>query len=117
MTTENNAPTEAQTPNPDKTPDVSLDLDGLEREGAKPPFTFTHNGRRWLMSDPQEVDWQKLLVAMRNPVFFLQQVLPADDRDEFFDTELPSWKLEALMKAYQTHYALPDPGNADGSPA
>lgn len=101
---------------PEPASDVALNLDTLEREGAKGPFIFTHAGRRWMMSDPQAVDWQKLLRALRDPVFFLHQVLPADDRDSFFDTEMPIWKLNALMSAYQQHYGLPEPGNASGSP-
>jgi hypothetical protein len=97
--------------------DVALDLDALERDGGTPvPFAFLHNGKRYLLSDPQEVDWQKLLVIMTNPVRFLQLVLPAEDHTEFFGTSMPAWKLNALMDAYIKHYGLPSPGEATGSP-
>lgn len=103
-------------PNP-AGPEVSLDLDSLEREGTKEPFTFQHLGKRYMMSDPQEVDWQRLMIAMKDPVYFMSLVLPADDREQFFDADLPTWKLNKLMAAYTKHYGLPTPGEAAGSPA
>lgn len=113
-TTTTTTPTAAAADGPEE---VSLDLDTVEREGAKPPFTFTHAGRRWMLSDPQDLDWKKLLVAMGDPEFFLRQILPADDREEFFRVDMPTWKLNLLMTRYQEHYGLPNPGNAGGSPA
>jgi hypothetical protein len=97
-------------------PKAALNLDILERENPKAPFDFVHHGRRYLLSDPQEIDWQRLLVAMRNPVLFVRLVLPPDDHREFFGTDLPAWKMNALMKAYQEHYGLPAAGEADGLP-
>lgn len=95
---------------------VALDLDKMEREGAPGPFDFTLEGRRYIMSDPQEVDWQDLLSAMQNPVMFFRLVLPPDDQRAFFQTRLPSWKMNKLMTAYQDHYGLPTAGNPAGLP-
>ncbi len=92
----------------------ALDLDKLEREGAVGPFDFVLDGKRFMMSDPQEVDWQDLLSAMQNPTMFFRLVLPAEDQPEFFRTRLPSWKMNKLMAAYQDHYGLPNAGNAGG---
>lgn len=94
----------------------ALDLDKLEREGAPGTFDFTLEGRRYIMSDPKEVDWQDLLAAMSNPVMFFRLVLPADDQREFFQTRLPAWKMNKLMQSYQDHYGLPTVGNAGGLP-
>lgn len=96
--------------------DVTLDLDTLEREGAKPPFTFRHNGKRYLLADPQELDWQDLFAALGNPVLFVQKIVPADDHDEFFATRMPTWKINALFENYIEHYGLPKPGEAPGLP-
>ncbi len=97
-------------------PAPALNLDTLEREGAPGPFDFELDGRRYIMSDPKEVDWQDLLAAMQNPVMFFRLVLPADDQREFFKTRLPAWKMNTLMSSYQDHYGLPNLPNAGGLP-
>jgi hypothetical protein len=92
---------------------AALDLDTLEREGGTlPVFDFVHSGKRYMLSDPQEVDWQKLILAMSNPVRFLQMVMPPEDHHEFFTAPLPTWKMNALMDAYLKHYGLPGVGEA-----
>jgi hypothetical protein len=96
---------------PDKVP--VLNLDTLEREGGSPaPFDFVLGGRRFILSDPKEIDWQDLIAAMRSPILFFKMVLPADDQRPFFDTKIPAWKLNALMQGYQDHYGIPGPGEA-----
>lgn len=109
------APNDAQQIN-DNLPATVLDLDTLEREGgSKPPFVFQHNGKRYLLSDPQDVDWQKLIDAMASPFAFFRNVLPADDQREFFASPMASWKMNALMEAYMKHYGL-NLGEAGASP-
>lgn len=90
-------------------PDVVLDLDTLERENAPAAFTFRHNGRRYMLRDPQDIDWQELMLAIDNSYQFFRSVLPADDQKDFFAAPMPSWKMKALMERYQLHYGLPDP--------
>lgn len=99
-----------------KQPPAALDLDTMEREGAPGPFDFVLGGRRYLLTDPQEVDWQDLLAGMHNPHMFFRLVLPPDDHRTFFETKLPSWKMNALMQRYQDHYGLPSAPNAGGLP-
>lgn len=96
---------------------VALDLDAVEREDAKGPFGFRHLGRRYTLTDPQEIDWQQLLVAQRDPLYFITIALPKDDREEFFNTKMPSWKMNRLVEDYMKHYGLTSPGEAGGSPA
>jgi hypothetical protein len=96
---------------------AALDLDKLEREGGSPkPFDFVLEGKRYIMADPQEIDWQDLLSAMSNPVMFFRMVLPADDQRTFFRTRLPAWRMNKLMSAYQDHYGLPSQGNPNALP-
>lgn len=90
-------------------PDVVLDLDTLEREDAPQPFTFRHAERRYMLRDPQDIDWQELLLAINDSYQFFRSVLPADDQEDFFTAPMASWKMKALMERYQQHYGLPDP--------
>lgn len=99
----------------DKKPAVALDLDALEREGAPIPFDFLLEGKRYLLSDPQEIDWQDLVAALNNPTMFFRLTLPAEDRNDFFASRLPAWKMRILMRKYQDHYGIPDLPNADAS--
>lgn len=98
-------------------PTAALDLDNLEREGGpKVAFDFVLRDRKYVLTDPQEVDWQRLLISMDNPVEFFRLVLPKDDHGAFFGSELPMWKMNVLMRRYQEHYGLPSAGEAAGLP-
>lgn len=92
----------------------ALNLDALEREGRPEPFAFIHNNRQYILADPQDQDWQQLLVVVSNPLLFLRLVLEEKDRDSFFEDSMPAWKLNALTKAYRQHYGLPELGEANG---
>ena len=94
-------------------PDLTLDLDALEREKAPKPFYFQHLGERYLLVDPQEIDWQELIIAIGDTFTFFRTIIPADDREKFFTAKLPSWKMRALMERYQEHYGLPNPKALD----
>lgn len=98
-------------------PTAALDLDTLEREGGpKVPFDFVLQDHRYILIDPQDVDWQQLLVSMDNPVAFFRLVLAKDDHTAFFGGVLPMWKMNVLMRRYQEHYGLPTSGEAAGLP-
>jgi hypothetical protein len=97
--------------------DVTLNLDKLEREDTKGPFAYLHAGRRWVLNDPEDIDWQELLSSVGNPVMMLRAALPPDDRDAFFKSPMPTWKMKALAKNYQDHYGLPDVPEGDALPA
>lgn len=112
MTTENVDPAPIPSPQPDPDAfqdrgDVALDLDTLERESRPGPFTFQHAGRRWMLSDPQEMDWKKVVLALSDYGYFLRQVLPADDVEAFLAAEMPVWKIRILMQRFQEHYGIP----------
>jgi hypothetical protein len=90
-------------------PEVAFDLDVLERENAPAAFYFRHLGERYLLVDPQEVDWQDLIIAIGDTYTFFRTIVPADDREKFFQSKMPSWKMRALMERYTEHYGLPNP--------
>ena len=101
---------------PTATPDVTINLDTLEREtGPRPPFTFLHQGKVYGLVDPDEMDWQDLLIASRNPTYMFAKGLTADS-DGFFATQMPTWKMNALQAKYLEHFGLPTPGERNALP-
>lgn len=92
----------------------AFNLDKLEREGGKEPFAFIHNGRKYALSDPQDQDWQKLILVVSNPIQFLRLVLRPEDVDAFFTNSMPTWKLRALTEAYREHFGLGELGESGG---
>lgn len=97
-------------PTTDK-PNVALNLDTLEREGAPTEFATVHAGKRIVMTDALEIDWQVLIDAMSNPHKFFKLIVPDKDQGHFFEHRMPSWKMRALMDAYTEHHGLTDQGN------
>lgn len=95
----------------DKPTPISLNLDALEREGTPDPFSIVLGGRRIIMADAQEVDWQTLMASMSAPRAFFRLIVPPDDQAHFFAASLPTWKMRSLMNAYTEHYGLTDEGN------
>jgi hypothetical protein len=94
---------------------AALNLDTLEREGgATDPFDFVLEGKMFLASDPQDIDWQDLMASFNNPHMFFRLILPAEDHRAFFEARLPSWKMRVLMDRYQKHFGIPDLPNAAG---
>ncbi len=95
---------------PKKAPDATINLDEIDREDAPSEFSFVHNGRRFVLADPQEMDWRDIVDALGHPELFFRAALADDDRKEFFADKMPAWKLGALVKRYREHYGLTNPG-------
>ena len=96
-------------------PQISLNLDTLERETSKKPFTFGgtvkgENGeddRQVVLSfkDPADVEFVDL-ATLESPIHLLRFVLDEDQREDLVALKLPSWKFQKLMEAYMAHYGL-----------
>jgi hypothetical protein len=93
-----------------KVADATLDLDALEREQAPDPFSFVHEGRTFVLADPQEMDWRDIVDALGHPELFFRSALSDEDRKVFLSQKMPAWKLGALVKRYREHYGMLDPG-------
>lgn len=95
---------------------VTLNLDSLEREDPREPFSVVVAGKRIVMSDPADLDW-KILLELRedNPAQFFRHVVSADDQNHFRKAAIPGWKMRKLMEMYQEHYGLENLGNGAGS--
>lgn len=92
---------------------VTINLDALEREGDQPePFTFQHDGRRYTLTDPRDVDWQDIVAALSNPFLFFKATMTAEDQLVFLSTKLPARKLNALIDRYVEHFGLPQVGES-----
>lgn len=108
MSTEVKEGAEPELPAADTTP-VDLDLDALERDGKRPgPFTFRVEGEQFSLADPQDIDWQDLLVATRNPLMFIRYTLGEDEYKRFLRLKMPEWKMEKLMAAFFKHFGMTD---------
>jgi hypothetical protein len=91
---------------------VDFDLDAVERETTFKPFTFTvkdpkkdNEPRVIVLSDPAELDYQKLL-EIESPIGFLRYVASQPDRDFLAQAKIEGWRLGKLMEAYYRHYNL-----------
>lgn len=102
--------TSTQKQDQDKPAPIALNLDQLEHEGAAGPYVVVFGGERIVFKDAMEVDWQKLMAALRHPAAFFRLVLSPDDARKFLSTELPTHKLRKLMDGYRDHFGLVEPG-------
>lgn len=99
------------------TPKIGLNLDTLEREGGvAEPFSAIIDGKRYVFGDAAEIDWKQILTSMRNPAAFFNNVLAEKDRKTFLETDIPTWKINALMSAYTEHYGMTNSPEAGALP-
>lgn len=91
---------------------VDFDLDAVQRPQTYKPFVFSvkdaANGdqpRVITLSDPAELDYQKLL-EIESPMGFLRYVASQEDRDFLATAKIEGWRLGALMEAYYRHFGM-----------
>ncbi len=95
---------------------VDLNLDEIEREQSeiKGPFSFVCDGKRFMLSDPADLDWRQLL-EIDDPIAFFRYCMPADQKEDFKALNVPGWKLGKIIEGFQKHYGLGDKGNGAAS--
>jgi len=90
---------------------ITFDLDAQTRapEDVKEPFVVNVRGRAITMTDPENFDWQDLLL-IQNPNDFLRFCISDDDRIYLRgltgEHKIEGWRFGKLMEAYQRHYEL-----------
>lgn len=94
---------------------VSSNLDTYERERPVEEFWFQLEGEYFRLIDPEDVDFQDILVGQENPRLMLHVVLQPDQRDRFFSKRLPIGKMKKLILDYTKHFGLTDLGELAGS--
>lgn len=94
---------------------LSSNLDTYENEKPAEPFWFQHDGEYFRLMDPEDVDFQDILVGQENPRLMLHVLLDAGHRDRFFSKRLPMGKMKKLIMDYTKHFGLTDLGELAGS--
>jgi hypothetical protein len=89
---------------------LASNLDTYERERPEAPFWFQHDGEYFRLVDPEDVDFQDILVGQENPRLMLHVLLADDQRDRFFSKRLPMGRMKKLIIDYTRHYGLTDLG-------
>lgn len=88
---------------------IDLNLDTAERpaDQVKPPFAFAWKGRRVVLTDPADVDYQNLL-EIENPLQFLRYTATQEDRDFLASKEgsMEGWRLNLMMESYYKHFGM-----------
>ena len=94
---------------------INLNLDTVEREQVYEPYVVVVDGHPITMTDPKDLDW-KVLLTIDRPSQFFAHVVSDEDKQIFKKAMIEGWKMEMLLRDYQTHYGLGTPGNGDASP-
>lgn len=84
---------------------VQFSLDTFEREKTYELFAADLGGKRIVMTDPAELEWQDL-AELDDPVEFIELCMSDEDREYLLSLRLKAWQLEGLMAAYMTHYGV-----------
>lgn len=94
---------------------LSSNLDTYENEKPAEPFWFQHDGEYFRLVDPEDVDFQDILVGQENPRLMLHVLLDEGHRGRFFAKRLPMGKMKKLIMDYTKHFGLTDLGELAGS--
>jgi hypothetical protein len=94
---------------------LASNLDTWEKEKPEEPFWFQHEGEYFRMLDPEDVDFQDIVVGQENPRLMMHVLLDEGHRDRFFSKRLPIGRMKKLIRDYTTHFGLTDLGELAGS--
>lgn len=96
---------------------LASNLDTYEREKPGEPFWFQHEGQYFHMLDPEDVDFQDIIIGQENPRLMLHVLIDEGQRDTFFSLKMPLGKMKKLIADYTRHFGLTDLGELGGSAA
>jgi hypothetical protein len=94
---------------------LATNLDTYEKERPSDPFWFQHEGKYFHMVDPEDVDFQDIIIGQENPRLMLHVLIDAEQRDAFFSLRMPMGKMKKLINDYTRHFGLTDLGELGGS--
>jgi hypothetical protein len=75
----------------------------------------TYENQYFRMIDPEEVDFQDIIIGQENPRLMLHVLMDPDQRDTFFSLRMPMGKMKKLITDYTRHFGLTDLGELAGS--
>lgn len=94
---------------------LSSNLDTYEKEKPSEEFWFQHQDQFFRMVDPEDVDFQDIVIGQENPRLMMHVLIEPEQRDEFFSKRLPIGKMKQLIRDYTRHFGLTDLGELAGS--
>lgn len=94
---------------------LSSNLDTYEKEKPTVEFWFQHEEQFFRMVDPEDVDFQDIVIGQENPRLMMHVLIDPEQRDEFFAKRLPVGKMKQLIRDYTRHFGLTDLGELTGS--
>jgi hypothetical protein len=94
---------------------LASNLDTYEKERPGEPFWFQHENQFFRMIDPDDVDFQDVIIGQENPRLMLHVLIQPDQRDAFFSLRMPIGKMKKLIQDYTRHFGLTDLGELGGS--
>lgn len=112
---------------------LSTNLDTYEREKPDEPFWFQHGGAFFNLLDPEDVDFDDIIIVQENPRLMMHILLNPEQRGAYFDVikgqpgneaagvpevkavPMKVGKMKKLVGDYTQHYGLTDLGELGGS--
>lgn len=102
----------------DKPSRVNLNLDTLDSEGSREPFTFVVDGKRFVVNDIEDHDWQDLLEFDATDAAASIRLMLGDEQYEAFHAcrGVSMRKTKVLLTAIQEHFGMGETPEGDASP-
>lgn len=98
---------------------LATNLDTYENEKPEKPFWFQHGGGFFHLLDPDNVDFQDIVIVQENPRLMMHVLLDPQQRGAFADATgkmpLTVGKMKKLVSDYTRHHGLTNLGELDGS--
>lgn len=98
---------------------LATNLDTYEKEKPGSPFWFQHGGAFFHLLDPDDVDFEDVVVVQEHPRLMMHILLDPTQRTAWSratkDTPLTVGKMKRLVGDYTRHHGLTDLGELGGS--
>ena len=94
---------------------LTTNLDTYEKERPQEPFWFQHEAEYFRLMDPDDVDFQDIIIGQENPRLMMHVLLEEQHRERFFAKRMPIGKMKKLIRDYTQHFGLTDLGELAGS--
>lgn len=98
---------------------LATNLDAYEKEKPGTPFWFQHGSAFFHLLDPDDVDFEDIVVVQEHPRLMMHILLDPAQRNAWAaatkETPLTVGKMKKLVGDYNRHHGLTDLGELGGS--
>jgi hypothetical protein len=110
---------------------LATNLDTYEKEKPSQPFWFQHGGAFFRLLDPDDVDFDDIIIVQENPRLMMHILLDPQQKGAYFEVaqgtrdaegnvitegvRMTVGKMKQLVKDYTKHFGLTDLGELAGS--